>query len=206
MDLLLKHSQNGSISWKKNHMGEKQIQDRESSSFEKSAETKKGLNWGTGTEQPDMFYLITVTRATRLKRVPLSDTFENCCLLHALLRGIVPTEGSEQSGTMDSSLRLKPELLKLSWPWDSFLYLFIGITQRASHHHQVIFLASLVAQMVKNLPIMQETRVWSLGWDDPLEMGMATHSGIPSWRVPWTEEPGGLRSIQSKESDTTEMT
>ena len=72
-----------------------------------------------------MFYLVTVTRAARLKRVPLSDAFENCCLLHALLRGIVLTEVSEQSSTMDSSLRLKPELLKLSWPWDSFLYLFI---------------------------------------------------------------------------------
>ena len=106
-----------------------------------------------------MFYLVTVTRAAGLKRVPLSDAFENCCLLHALFRGIVLTEGSKQSSTMDSSLRLKPELLKLSLPWNSFLSLFIGIIQSASHHRQVIILASLVAQMVKNLPIMRETQV-----------------------------------------------
>ena len=45
--------------------------------------------------------------------------------------------------------------------------------------------------MVKNLPAMQETWVQSLGWDDPLEKGMATHSSILTWRIPWTEEPGG---------------
>ena len=51
-----------------------------------------------------------------------------------------------------------------------------------------------MAQIVKNLPAMQETQVWSLGWEDPLEKGMATHSSILSWRIPWTEEPGGLQS------------
>ena len=45
---------------------------------------------------------------------------------------------------------------------------------------------------------MQEPRVWSLGWEDPLEEGMATHSSILAWRIPWTEEPGGLRSIGSQ--------
>ena len=52
--------------------------------------------------------------------------------------------------------------------------------------------ASLVAQMVKNLPAIQETRVQSLGGEDPLEKGMATHSNILAWRIPWTEEPGRL--------------
>ena len=52
--------------------------------------------------------------------------------------------------------------------------------------------ASLVMQMVKNLPIMQETWVRSLGREDPLEKGMATNSSIFAWRIPWTEEPGGL--------------
>ena len=52
-----------------------------------------------------------------------------------------------------------------------------------------------MAQMVKNLPTMQETRVRSLGWEDPLEKGKATHSSILAWRVPWAEEPGGLQSI-----------
>ena len=55
--------------------------------------------------------------------------------------------------------------------------------------------ASLMAQMVKNLPEMQETWVQSLGQEDPLEKGMATHSSILAWRIPWTEEPDGLQSI-----------
>ena len=49
--------------------------------------------------------------------------------------------------------------------------------------------------MVRNLPAMQETWVWSLGQEDPLEKGMATHSGILAWRIPWMEEPGGLQSM-----------
>ena len=48
---------------------------------------------------------------------------------------------------------------------------------------------------VKNLPAIQETWIWSLGWEDPLEKGMATHSRILAWRVPWTEEPAGLQSM-----------
>ena len=57
--------------------------------------------------------------------------------------------------------------------------------------------ASLVAQTVKNLPAMPETQVQSLGEDDPLEKGMATCSSILAWRIPWTEEPGGLQSMGS---------
>ena len=55
--------------------------------------------------------------------------------------------------------------------------------------------ASLVVQLVKKLPAMQETWVRSLGQEDPLEKGMATHSSILAWRIPWTEEPGGLHSL-----------
>ena len=55
-----------------------------------------------------------------------------------------------------------------------------------------------VAQMVKHLPAMQETWVQSLSWEDPLEKGMATHSSIPAWKIPWTEEPGGLQSMGSQ--------
>ena len=51
-----------------------------------------------------------------------------------------------------------------------------------------------LAQMVKNLPGMWETQVRSLGWEDPLEKEMATHSSILAWRIPWTEKPGGLQS------------
>ena len=55
-----------------------------------------------------------------------------------------------------------------------------------------------MAQMVKNLPAMQENQVQSLGQEDPLEKGRATHSSILAWRVPWTEEPGGLQSMRSQ--------
>ena len=55
-----------------------------------------------------------------------------------------------------------------------------------------------MAQMVKNLPAVQETQVQSMGGEDPLEKGMVTHSSILSWRIPWTEEPGGLQSIGSQ--------
>ena len=58
--------------------------------------------------------------------------------------------------------------------------------------------SSLVAQMVKNPPAMQETWVQSLDWEDPPEKGMATHSSILAWRIPWTEEPGGLQSMGSQ--------
>ena len=54
--------------------------------------------------------------------------------------------------------------------------------------------ASLVAQLVKNLPAIWKTWLRSLGWEDPLEEGMATHSIILAWRIPWTEEPGRLQS------------
>ena len=50
----------------------------------------------------------------------------------------------------------------------------------------------MVVQMVKNLPALQETWVQSLSWEDPLEKRMATHSSTLAWRIPWTEEPGGL--------------
>ena len=59
-------------------------------------------------------------------------------------------------------------------------------------------LASLVAQMVKNLPAMQETWVQALSQEDPLEKGMATHCSIIAWRIPWTEELGKLESMGSQ--------
>ena len=59
-------------------------------------------------------------------------------------------------------------------------------------------MASLVAQMVKHLPAMRDTRVQSLGWEDSLEKGMATHSSILAWRIQWTEEPCRLQSMGSQ--------
>ena len=65
--------------------------------------------------------------------------------------------------------------------------------------------ASLVAQKVKNLTAMLKTRVRSLRWEDPLEEGMATHSSVLAWEIPWTERPGGLQSMGSQDPDTTEQ-
>ena len=55
-----------------------------------------------------------------------------------------------------------------------------------------------MAQTVKRLPAVQETRVQSLGWEDPLEKEMATHSSNLAWKIPWTEEPGGLQAMESQ--------
>ena len=57
--------------------------------------------------------------------------------------------------------------------------------------------------VVENLPAMQEIQVQSVGQEDPLEKKMATHSRIPAWEIPWTEEPGRLQSLGSQESDVT---
>ena len=62
----------------------------------------------------------------------------------------------------------------------------------------ISYRASLLAQRIKRLPAMQETWVRSLGWEDPLEKEMATHSNILAWRIPWTEEPDGLQSMGSQ--------
>ena len=69
-----------------------------------------------------------------------------------------------------------------SWHRVAFFLFFFNLT----------LLYSPVAQMVKNLPVMQETQVQSLGREDPLEKGMAVHSSILAWRIPWREEPGEL--------------
>ena len=66
-------------------------------------------------------------------------------------------------------------------------------------------MTSLVAYMVKHLTTMRETQVQSLGWEDPLEKEIATHSSTLAWKIPWTEEHGRLQSMGLKESDTTEQ-
>ena len=62
-----------------------------------------------------------------------------------------------------------------------------------------------MAQTVKNPPAMWETLVLSLGWEDPLEEGMATHSSALAWRIPWTEEPSGLQSMESQRKSWTQL-
>ena len=65
--------------------------------------------------------------------------------------------------------------------------------------------SSLIAESVKNIPAIQKTQFQFLGWADSLEKEMSTHSHTPVWRIPWTEEPGRLQSIGSKELDTIEQ-
>ena len=74
---------------------------------------------------------------------------------------------------------------------------FCGVRLK-SNSESVNYSSSLVAQMVKNLPAMQETRVRYLIQEDPLEKRMATHTNILAWRIPWTEEPGRLWSMGSE--------
>ena len=91
------------------------------------------------------------------------------------------TDWCNFEGTRDPDNVISQHCLSLGWSWASF-----------------------IAQSVKNLPAMQETQVRFLGWEDPLEKEMATHSSILAWRIPWTKEPGRLQSMGSQESDTTE--
>ena len=87
-----------------------------------------------------------------------------------------------------------------------YTYIYIYIQRKSIYHHHVkrvkfssfhyIHRASLVAQPVKNLPAMWETWVRSLGWEDPLEKGKATHSSILAWRIPWTVQAMGLPRVR----------
>ena len=72
------------------------------------------------------------------------------------------------------------------------------MTEAIQQQQHSMFWASLVAQLAKNPPAMWETWVQSLVWEDPLEEGMAAHPSILAWRIPWTEEPGGLQSMGSQ--------
>ena len=92
----------------------------------------------------------------------------------------------------NSCPRLFPEPWGLTWNiW------FICCSRKQNLNDPKVRLSSLVAQMVKRLPAMQETRVRSLSWEDPLEKEMATHSSILAWKIPWTGEPGRLQSMGS---------
>ena len=74
----------------------------------------------------------------------------------------------------------------------SKMSLLVNDSEESTYVYTPLLWASLVAQSVKNLPAMQDSQVQSLGREDPLEEEMATHSSILAWRIPWTEEPGGL--------------
>ena len=94
------------------------------------------------------------------------------------------------------TLDLLPFHLSSERPGDS------GRQTDLSKHRPQLTVASLIAQSVKTLPAVQETRVQFLGWEDPLEKEMATHSSSLAWRIPWAEEPGRLQSMGMQELDT----
>ena len=74
----------------------------------------------------------------------------------------------------------------------------VALGRPVKNNPSTVGLASVVVQMVKQLPAMRETWVRSLGWEDPLEKEMATHSSILAWKIPWMEEPGRLQSMGSQ--------
>ena len=107
------------------------------------------------------------------QQVPLSMKFskQECGMgCHSLLQGIFLTQGSNLG--------------------------LLHCKQTLYHHREAV--ASLVTQMVKNPHAMQETRVQSLDWEVPLEKRISTQSSILAWRIPWSEEPGGLQSMGSQ--------
>ena len=97
-------------------------------------------------------------------------------------------------------------------PFTPYIYLYVAFSVFLRslllfQGHKSLYLAStLVAQLVKNLPAMLETWVQSLGWEDTLENGMATHSSNLACRIPWTEESAGLEPTGCKELDITKVT
>ena len=87
------------------------------------------------------------------------------------------------------------------WLWKFFppaILSNLTVGTEKAHNWNYPRWASLMAQRVKRLPAMQETQVQSLGWEDPLEKEMVTHSSILAWKIPWTEEPGRLQSMGSQ--------
>ena len=101
---------------------------------------------------------------------------------------------------MRSFVRISPKPSPSPWPMEtlSSVKLAPGAKKVGDCWFRGYFRDSLGAQMVKNLPAMQDTLVQSLGGQDPLEKGMATHSSILAWRIPWTEEPGRIQSKGSQ--------
>ena len=118
----------------------------------------------------------------------MSDSLQSHGLQHARLSYLSPTPGA----CSNSNVRWVGDAIQPSHP--------LGCLNWALILHQ----GFPGGTAVKNLPAMQETRVWSLGREDPLEKEMATHSNSLAWRIPWTEEPGGYSPWGCKQSDTTE--
>ena len=123
--------------------------------------------------------------------------------------GSIPGRGIKILHAVWGSKKLKLKLFKKRFSWACLVVQWLRLCTSIAGEWVLIpgrgTKASLVAQMVKNPPAMQETQVQSLGQEDPLEKGKATHSSILARTIPWTEESGGLYSLWGhKELDTTE--
>ena len=127
------------------------------------------------------------------------------------LLGHVSKQGSCYEDNSPGKAKKSPDFLPCYWQNESFPNESYRVTAtlrsvslthtHTPHIHTIcshISGASLVARLVNDLPAVQEIWVWSLGWEDPLEKEMATHSSILAWKISWTEEPGGLQSMGSQ--------
>ena len=128
-----------------------------------------------------------------------------CCMKTIPLLSTAVTIPPDLEATPRSGRKASTETAALSYPEPSALCDFLRYTQHPFFKERIPMknsaapaFASLVAQRTKSSPTMQDTWVRPLGWEDPLEKEVAAHSSILAWRIPWTEEPGGLQSMESQ--------
>ena len=140
----------------------------------------------------DRIWAHSVPLAQSFLYAPISSLVFQIKGLHSL----IPKVYLSSKNFMTSCIWLKAEQHIFKW---FFLFKLCLLYKETIQHLFLIsyYRASLVAQMVKNLPATRETWVRSLGWEDPLEERMATHSSLLAWRIPWTQESGGLQSMGS---------
>ena len=113
-----------------------------------------------------------------------------CFFVEQICGGKAEVEDLKKHPLISDQLQYKSNVFILT----TRIKYYVHILSRFSFQLHFCF-SNLVAQMVKNLPAIQETQFLSLGWEDPMEKGKATHSRILAWKIPWTEEPGGLHSM-----------
>ena len=141
---------------------------------------------------------IRLTGLISLLSKGLSRVFSSTTIWKHHFFGTQPSLWSNKSVTVSI---VSPSIAMKWCPLDPMIFIFWTLSFKLAFSlffHLHPWWASLVAQMVKRLPAMWQTWVRSLGWEDPLEKGMATHSSILAWRISWTEEPGGLQLMGLK--------
>ena len=122
---------------------------------------------------------------------PLIRWMEGCPVRRRAFSQVFTVRDLEANGELSSRFQSAPQRSKTS----NSLSICHASCENTKIFPKLFISLSNSAQMVKILPEMQKSQVRSLGWEDPLEKGMATHSSILAWETPWTEEPGGLQSM-----------